>query len=109
MKQDYCKENNLEYIEDKFDYYLDNSADCDTIKYEVRFIYEFGELLDLVELVDSQEETILKVKGIIAKDAQVHSNRAMLFDFIRELWDIAYNHGFHDGQVDLGLTLADME
>lgn len=109
MNKDVCKENSLKHVGEYFDYYLDNSADCDTIKYEVMPIYEFGEMLELAKFVDEHDEEILKASKSISQNAQVHTNRAMLFDFIRELWDIAYSYGFNDGQVDAGLTLNELE
>lgn len=32
-----------------------------------------------------------------------------VYDFIRDIWDVAYSHGMHDALADEGVTLEEME
>lgn len=86
--------------------YLDNSADSDTIVLSVSQSYNFEEMANLAIEADYNDMRILQQQGLTV--TRVETSRQILADLIREVWDTAYNHGYHDAQADEGLTLAEM-
>lgn len=67
--------------------WLDHSADANAIVLMLNDSYSF------YGLYSRTDETL----------------RGMLFDLVREVWDAAYSHGYHDANAENGLTLAEME
>lgn len=94
-------------MEDIFKKYLDNSQDCNTIKLELENSYPLEDLWDLAKQADYSDLRILQQQGLRIEN--VETNRKLLFDLIREVWDIAYSHGYHDAQADEGMGLSEME
>lgn len=87
--------------------YLDNSADSDTIVLAMSESYNFEEMANLAIEADYNDMRILQQQGLTV--TRVETSRQILADLIREVWDAAYNHGYHDAQADEGLTLAEMD
>ena len=44
----------------------------------------------------------------VAEHAYCANADLYLFDLIRDVWDIAYSHGKHDGMAEEGATLMDI-
>ena len=44
----------------------------------------------------------------VAEHAYCANADLYLFNFIRDIWDIAYSHGVHDALAGEGLSLADI-
>ena len=78
---------------------LDNSPDCDTIILELQGI----DKCYLAEAILSYDSLMSESVSELAYAANDYWN------LIRNLWDAAYSHGFHDGQAECGVTLNEME
>lgn len=96
-------------MEDIFKKYLDNSQDYDTIKLELENSYNFEQCFEVMDMVDHQDADTLARNHALSYPFIVETNRQMLFDLIREVWDIAYSHGYHDAQADEGINLTEIE
>lgn len=81
-------------MKERFKKYLDNANDYDTIILALQDS-DFEYCYD--QMHDADYRT--------GDDWHVRT----LFNFIRQVWDAAYNHGYHDAQADEGLTLAEMD
>lgn len=87
--------------------YLDNSPDCDTIILELQDSYELEQLYKLADLADYNDNCLMFSTGLPFKETNEHVQ--WIFSLIRNVWDIAYNHGYQDAQADSGLTLIEQE
>lgn len=70
--------------------WLDHSADANAIALMLNDSYSFYELYSALEQTNND-------------------NITMLFGLVREVWDAAYSHGYHDANAENGLTLEEME
>lgn len=70
--------------------WLDHSADANAIALMLNDSYSFYRLYSALEQTNND-------------------NITMLFDLVREVWDAAYSHGYHDANAENGLTLEEME
>lgn len=70
--------------------WLDHSADANAIALMLNDSYSFYGLYSALEQTNND-------------------NITMLFDLVREVWDAAYSHGYHDANAENGLTLKEME
>lgn len=86
-------------MKDLFKKYLDNSADCDTIKIELIGCDDFEKTFEGARLADCYWQ----------KPREGYKYKQALFNLIRIVWDKAYSHGYHDAQAECGLTLAEIE
>lgn len=94
---------------EEFEKYLGNSQDCETLYLALGDKYEFEQCYETMHDMDLQDADVLVKHGTLSYPFTVETSRQMLFDFIREVWDAAYNHGYHDGAAESGVTLAEME
>lgn len=74
----------------EFSYFLDNSNDAMIIRMELEDMYEYEQMFELCKQADDNDQTV------IFKDnsGTVETSRQILFDLIRNVWDIAYNYGY---------------
>lgn len=94
---------------EKFKYFLDDANYSETLALEIGDSYEFEECLAIMEEADESDARHFESHIIGLKVNGIKCNQQILFDLIALVWDIAYSHGFHDGQVECGVKLDEME
>lgn len=94
--------------------FFDNSPDAETISLEVSPLESFQNLFEMMQETDSHDSYILLQlvqlqHGNPDELEPIEESQQTLFDLIRNVWDIAYSHGYHDAQADDGKPLSKIE
>ena len=94
-------------MKETFEQFLDHSVDCGTIYLEASRCEDTEELVNLIDCCDDDYFHWLDGEGEENPPEYYYTEK--LFNFIRHLWDAAYDHGRHDALAENGFTLAEID